>query len=477
LGKRGETAILWFRQDLRLHDLPALAAALDAAETVLPVYVLDEASPGDWAPGGASRWWLHGSLAALSGELERRGSRLLLRRGEAARVLPALANEAGAASIHASRAHEPFWRKADEAIGQALQRDGRRLELHGGATLLDLEALRTKTGTPYGMYTPFARAARAVVPHDPPLPAPRRLPAAPDLASDALEDWDLLPTRPDWAGGLRETWTPGEGGARARLQRFLRDRVGGYEAGRNRPAEPGTSSLSPHLHWGEISPRSLWCATREAGGGADADRFLAEIIWRDFSAYQLWHNPGLPEAPLRPAFRALPWRKDARGLAAWQRGRTGVPIVDAGMRQLWHTGWMHNRVRMITASFLVKHLLLDWREGERWFWDTLVDADLANNATNWQWVAGTGIDSQPFFRVFNPVSQGRKFDPEGGYVRRWVPELGAVPDRYVHAPWEAPEPPRGYPAPLLDLGQGRARALDVFRRTVRAGRPAREPAR
>jgi deoxyribodipyrimidine photo-lyase len=308
------------------------------------------------------------------------------------------------------------------------------------------------------------------------VPAPKTLHAADAPASDRLEAWGLLPSRPDWAGGLRDTWTPGEQAARVRVKRFLHGSVGNYAIGRNLPAEDGTSMLSPHLHFGEISPRTVWHASLRAGDGEHARMFRNELIWRDFSAYLLWHHRSLPERPLRPAFEALAWRQDAAGLRAWQRGMTGVPIVDAGLRQLWQTGWMHNRVRMIAASFLVKHLLVSWQEGERWFWDTLVDADLASNAASWQWVAGTGIDAQPFFRVFNPVTQGEKFDASGGYVRRFVPELAALPDRYLHQPWAAPplerraagvELGRTYPHPLVDLAEGRRRALDVYARTVR----------
>ncbi len=464
-------AILWFRQDLRLEDHAALAAAMAGGRPVLPVYVLDDAAAGPWAMGGASRWWLHHSLASLQAALAARGASLILRRGRAAELLPALLAETGAVEIHAGRMHEPWAREVEAALARTLPAG--TLHLHRTATLFDLEPIRTKTGGIYGMYTPFARTLRAMGDPPPAIPAPARIPSCPPPASDtlaeSLADWALLPTRPDWAAGFRTAWTPGEAGAQSRLAAFVARAVHGYDIGRNLPGQEGTSMVSAHLHWGELSPGQVWRAAAAAPGkGAGLPVYLGEILWREFSAYLLWHNPHLPEQPLRPRFAALPWRRDPDGLRAWQRGRTGVPIVDAGMRQLWQTGWMHNRVRMIAASFLVKHLLIDWRAGEDWFWDTLVDADLASNAASWQWIAGSGIDSQPFFRVFNPVSQGEKFDPDGAYVRAWVPELRHVPARWIHAPWTAPAGlPPGYMAPIVDLAAGRQRALDAYRATVR----------
>ena len=469
------TNIVWFRQDLRLADQPALAAAA-AAGPVLAVYVLDDTRFGGWPMGAAARWWLHHSLEALAGSLAKIGLTLVLRRGDPAVVIPALAAAAAAGVVHAGATHEPGWRKAEAAIGKALAKDGRRLALHRTSTLIDPEAVRSQTGTVYGMYTPFARAVEARGEPDEPLPAPRCVSEAAVLPSDVLADWKLLPAHPDWAGGLRALWKPGEAPALARLKRFVADAVDSYETGRNLPGVDGTSMLSPHLHFGEVSPRTVWQASRVRGDGPDHHTYRRELIWRDFSAYLLWHHPSLPEVPLRPAFANLAWRDSRTDLLAWQRGQTGVPIVDAGMRQLWQTGWMHNRVRMIAASFLVKHLLIDWREGESWFWDKLVDADLASNAASWQWIAGTGIDAQPFFRVFNPVTQGQRFDPDGAYVRRFVPELARVGGKFVHAPWTAGEMDlmaagvrlgRDYPRPLVDLAAGRIRALEVYRRTVK----------
>ena len=466
--------LLWFRQDLRVHDQAALRAAA-ADGPVVPVYVLDEGA--DWAEGGASRWWLHGSLLSLAADLKKLGAALVLRRGDAAHIIPKLAAEIGAVAVHAGLAHEPAWRARDAAIAAALEKSGRRLVLHRVATLADAEKIRSRTGTIYGMYTPFARAVEEAGEPADPVGAPGKLKTiALPPASDRLEDWALLPTKPDWAAGFRETWTPGEAGAMARLTAFLDHAAAEYHVGRNLPGKQGTSMLSPHLHFGEISPNTAWHACRQRGGGEGRKTFLRELIWRDFAAYLLRHHDTLPEAPLRPAFAKLPWRSDKKAMKAWQRGQTGVPIVDAGMRQLWQIGWMHNRVRMITGSFLVKHLLLSWQEGEAWFWDTLVDGDLASNATNWQWVSGVGIDAQPYFRVFNPVSQGEKFDADGAYVRRYVPEIAQLPDRYLHAPWSAPPMVlaqagvtlgKTYPAPIVDLAAGRERALDVYKRTAK----------
>ncbi len=460
-------SIVWFRQDLRLADNPALRAAA-AAGAVLPVYVLDEAAAADWGMGGAHRWWLHGSLGSLARDLQRLGAGLVLRRGEAASVIPALAAEIGATAVHAGSMAEPWARRQEAAVAAALP-EGVALELHRAATMFDLGSVRTKTGGAYGVYGPFAKACRAKGAPPSPEPAPERLTGA-NALSDALDDWQLLPTHPDWAGGFRETWRPGEAGAHDRMHQFIAAKLAGYAEGRNVPGEDLTSMLSPRLHWGELSPAQVWHAAAAQGGALDV--FQSELLWHEFSANVLWHNPHLPDVPLRPEFGRIAWRDDPAGLRAWQRGRTGVPIVDAGMRQLWHCGWMHNRLRMIAGSFLVKHLLISWVEGERWFWDTLVDGDLAVNAASWQWIAGSGIDSSPFFRVFNPVTQGEKFDAGGACVRRWVPELAALPDPWLHAPWTAPAEVlakaglvlgRDYPKPVVALDEGRERALSAFR--------------
>jgi deoxyribodipyrimidine photo-lyase len=474
-------SIVWFRQDLRLLDNPALAAALAGGGAVIPVYVLAD-GPGGAALGGAAKWWLHGSLNAFNAALQEKGATLCLRRGPAAETVARLAHETGAATVHVNTCPEPHWCADDATLEALLATSGRRLVRHMGVRLFDPGAVRTKTGGIYGMFTPFANAVRALAPPPAPLPVPAAIPApAQAPRSEALAAWKLLPATPDWAGGLRATWSPGEATARARGRAFLKGAVHQYDIGRNLPGQDLTSMLSPHLHFGEISANSLWHALHRKAPNAAERVYANELIWRDFGAYLLWHRPRMPDAPLRPEFEKLPWRQDPVGLRAWQQGRTGVPIVDAGMRQLWQIGWMHNRVRMIAASFLVKHLLVDWREGAAWFMDTLVDADLASNSANWQWVAGTGIDSQPFFRVFNPVSQGQKFDADGAYVRKYVPEIAALPNQYLHAPWLAPaETLRAakislggsYPAPLVDLAFGRQRALDLYKRTVRGGAAA-----
>jgi deoxyribodipyrimidine photo-lyase len=474
----GAPVLLWFRQDLRLIDNPALAAAVATGRPVIPVFVLDEHAAGRWAPGGAARWWLHVSLAALAGALVERGSRLVLRRGRAVDVIPRLVEETGAVAVHASRLYEPWARASDAAVAAALKRRG--VAIHGANTALLFEpwTVRTQAGGPFGVYTPFSRACFAAGPPPRPLPAPAHIPRPEHLPpSEALDDWGLLPTSPDWAGGLRATWRPGEDGAQGRLERFLAHGLEDYDTDRNRPDRDATSGLSPHLHWGEISPRQVWHAAEAAGAPRrrGTETFLKELLWREFSYHLLWHNPEMPEQPLKEAFRNFPWRNDPPALRAWQRGRTGYPIVDAGMRQLWHTGWMHNRVRMIVASFLIKHLLIPWQEGEAWFWDTLVDADLAANSASWQWVAGCGADAAPYFRIFNPVLQGRKFDPEGAYVRRWVPELAHLPAAHIHAPWEAPPVAlhdagvtlgRSYPHPIVDHAAARARALAALESIV-----------
>jgi deoxyribodipyrimidine photo-lyase len=467
----GAPVIWWIRQDLRLTDNAALEAAVAAGGPVIPLYVLDDEAAGAWAPGGASRWWLHHSLASLAAALRARGARLILRRGRAEEVLPAVAAETGARVVHAGRLYEPWARARDKRVAAALAERGIAIEGARTALLFEPWEIRTKTGGPYGVYTPFSRACFAAPAPAQPRPAPARIPSpAAHPASEDLDAWGLLPTRPDWAGGLRETWTPGEEGAAARLSAFTARALARYDETRNRPDLLGTSRLSPHLHWGEVSPAAVWHAALAAGAarGAATETFLKELLWREFSHHLLWHRPEMPEEALKPAFSLFPWRNDSTALAAWQKGRTGYPIVDAGMRQLWQTGWMHNRVRMITASFLVKHLLLPWQAGEAWFWDTLVDADLAVNSASWQWVAGSGADAAPYFRIFNPVLQGEKFDPDGTYVRRYVPELAKLPPSVIHRPWEAPPVllagagvrlGQTYPAPIVEHGAARARAL------------------
>lgn len=466
--------IVWFRQDLRLADNPALSAAAASGAPVIPVFIREEDPADPWPLGGASRWWLHGSLSALAADLAVAGSPLVLRRGPPAHVLRDLIAETGADTVLWNRRYEPAARARDEAIKAALKAGGLRVESVNGALLFEPWTVRGKTGEPYRVFTPFWKACLALPEPPAPLPAPVRLNApAVAPAGDRLTDWGLLPTAPDWAGGLRDTWTPGETGARRRLAAFLDGPVAVYKTERDRPDRPSVSRLSPHLHFGEISPRQVWHAARHAAAAqperaTGVDAFLREVGWREFSVNLLHHLPLLPESPLDARFARFPWCDDPAGLAAWQRGRTGYPIVDAGMRQLWQSGWMHNRVRMIAASFLIKDLLIPWQAGQAWFWDTLVDADLANNAASWQWVAGCGADAAPYFRIFNPVLQGEKFDPAGAYVRRWVPELAHLPDAWIHKPWEAPPAVlagagvrlgQTYPRPLVDHAAARTRAL------------------
>ncbi|MCD2316106.1 DNA photolyase family protein [Sphingomonas sp. IC-11] len=446
------TTIVWFRQDLRLEDQPALLAA-SAAGAVIPVYVLDNEGPGEWRIGGAQRWWLHHSLAALDASLQAKGSRLVLRRGPAAETLTALAEEVGAEAIHAVRHYEPWWRAAETKLGE-------RLCLHEGGHLRPPESITTASGGQFRMFSAFFRTLSASLPPDPPLPAPEQL-AAPDQwpQSERLEDWKLLPTRPNWATGF-DVWTPGEEGANDALDTFA-DALRNYAEGRNLPSVEGTSRLSPHLHHGEVSPRQVWHALPGEGEGAAS--FRRELAWRDFTAGLILGLPNYARENGRPHFDRLPWRHAPADLKAWQQGRTGYPIVDAGMRQLWATGWMHNRVRMITASFLVKHLLIDWREGERWFWDALVDADYGNNAVNWQWIAGTGIDANMFGRIMAPLSQSEKFDA-GAYIRRWVPALRGLPDAVIHDPEEAGRRPADYPPKIIGHREARERALAAGRK-------------
>jgi deoxyribodipyrimidine photo-lyase len=462
--------LVWFRQDLRLTDNPALAAAAATGRPVIPLYIRDD-TEARWTPGAASRWWLHGSLSALGESFKTLGVPLVLRTGEAGNVLARVLKESGAGAVYWNRCYEPHAIARDTEIKTALQRDGIDAQSYNSAVLFEPWTIKTKEGAPYGVFTPFWRACLAQPEPPKPSPAPKALKGAKKIEDEALDSWDLLPTKPDWAGGLRARWTPGEAGAASRLKAFLASALGGYKTDRDLPAQDGTSRLSPHLHFGEIGPRQLWHRVRSLPPSASADTFLKELGWREFSYHLLYQHPQIADEPLRAAFRDFPWRRDAKALAAWQRGRTGYPIVDAGMHQLWETGWMHNRVRMIVASFLIKHLLLRWQDGEAWFWDTLVDADLASNAASWQWVAGSGADAAPFFRIFNPILQGEKFDPDGAYVRRFVPELAKLPNDVIHKPWTADAAVlkdagvvlgETYPAPIVDHNVARARALAAF---------------
>ncbi|MFN8693331.1 MAG: cryptochrome/photolyase family protein [Holosporales bacterium] len=457
-------SIYWFDRDMRLADNPALVAAAANSERLLLVHILDTADPRP--EGGAAKWWRHGSIAAFQESLTPFGQTLYLFQGEPEAILKQLLTETGATAVYWNRRYEPHTRTRDTAIKAALKAAGIHAESHIGDVLQEPHTVNKADGTPLKVFTPFSKAADALPFH---APAPRIMALPPQPVQKpttalTLAALGLRPSQPDWAGGLRESWIPGEHAAAQRLKDFIGGALSGYAEKRNLPYYTSTSRLSPYLHFGEITPRIAYQAARATGDSYDVQRFIAELYWREFSIYLLWHFPALPVQNWRASFDAFPWREDAAALKAWQRGQTGYPIVDAGMRELWHTGWMHNRVRMIVASFLVKHLLIPWQRGEEWFWDTLVDADAANNAASWQWVAGCGADAAPYFRIFNPVTQGEKFDPEGRYVKQWCPELKDVSQQFVHQPWEAGAllRPKNYPAPIVDHSLARGRALEAF---------------
>ena len=467
--------ILWFRQDLRLKDNPALTAAVERGQPVIPVYILDDKTAGEWAAGGASRWWLHRSLESLAFDLRKLGSRLILREGIAAEEIDQLIRDTGAAAVYWNRCYEPFSLERDKALKEDLKARDIEAASFNANLLAEPWTVRNKSGDPFRVFSAFWRSVRADLDPGHPLPPPDHMDTPEDWpATISLDALELLPANPNWAEGFESVWTPGEQGAYDRLIGFFDCGAKHYDKGRDRPDKPYTSSLSPHLHHGEISPRQLFAAietVREEIGDQNAEKFLSEIGWREFSHSLLFHFPQFPEKNYQNKFDRFPWRHDTDALRAWQRGHTGYPIVDAGMRELWTTGWMHNRVRMITASFLIKHLMIDWREGEKWFWDTLVDADLANNSAGWQWVAGSGADASPYFRIFNPITQGEKFDPDGDYVRKWVPELASLPNKFLNRPWEADTATlekagirlgETYPEPIVDHKTARERALTAF---------------
>ncbi|MDM7890911.1 cryptochrome/photolyase family protein [Curtobacterium caseinilyticum] len=446
-------AIVWLREDLRLGDNPALRAAIDHGGTVTVVVVLDEDTPGVRPVGAASRWWLHHSLSALDADLRDRHSRLVLRRGPAARVIPELVAESGADAVYWNRRYGRVERDLDAGIKTALTEGGTEAHSFAANLLWEPWTVLTGQGEPFKVFTPFWRAAQAMPEPRHPLPAPDDLPGPADVASDDLDDWAFLPTAPDWAGGLRDAWEPGEAGAHRKLEQFVHDALEDYDK-RDEPAMAATSDLSPHLRWGEVSPYQVWHRLHgelEPAQRRQAPAFLRQLAWREFNWNEYFHCDHLATVNVRREFDAFPWRQvDEDELDRWRHGRTGFDLVDAGMRELWSSGAMHNRVRLAAASFLVKNLLVDWRIGEQWFWDTLVDADPANNAGNWQWVAGSGFDAAPYFRVFNPDRQLERFDPHREYVHRWVP---ADEDR---------------PEPMVDLKASRQRALDAYAEMRRA---------
>ena len=468
------TALVCFRRDLRLHDNPALQQAVQQHSRVIPVYIHDPAADAPWPAGAASNWWLHHSLARLAGELAKRGSRLLLRQGATLTVLETLLTETGADHLYWNRCYEPARLSQDRDLQARLQQRGVTVSDHNASLLFEPWQVLKDNGEDYRVFTPFWRACLRLGLERPLLDAPQSLPTAPKLPSLTLDALQLLPDHP-WADTFTDYWQPGEAGARAALDRFIEQGLADYARQRDWPAELATSRLSPHLHFGEISPARLVDELMQhqavAGGWANLESWLRELGWREFAHYLLYHFPHTSAQPFDSRFASFTWEDDPKALAAWQRGQTGIPIVDAGMRELWQSGWMHNRVRMIVASLLTKNLLLPWQAGARWFWDTLVDADLAANTLGWQWTAGCGADAAPWFRIFNPVLQGQKFDPHGHYVRRWVPELDALPDRYLHQPWQLTDTQLGeygivmgdhYPRPIIDLAWSRQRALQRF---------------
>lgn len=473
--------LVWFRDDLRLADNPALTHAAASGRPIVAGYVLDEVSPGLRSLGGASRWWLHHALAALAGDLAAFGVPLVLRRGGAVDVIAGLADEIDAAAIVWNRRYMPAAVAIDREIKARLRAEGRQVESFQASLLHEPWTVASRSGGPFQVFTPFWKACLGRgTPRDP-LDRPSALRGRERVpVSLALDEFRLLPRAPDWSGGLAAVWTPGESGAEARLARFLAECLAGYAERRDRPDLDACSHLSPHLRFGEISPFRVRAAVsaraeEDPGLAGDAAKFLAEVGWREFAHHLSFHFGDFATRNFRPRFDAFPWRDDAGFLAAWRAGRTGYPLVDAGLRELWATGTMHNRVRMVTASFLTKHGLIDWREGERWFFDTLVDACPAVDPTSWQWVAGSGADAAPYFRIFDPVAQGRKWDPQGIYVRRWVPELARLPDAAIHAPWTVAPMlleadgvvlGRDYPWPIVDHRRARERALAAFRATA-----------
>lgn len=481
--RSAEPAILvWHHLDLRLGDNPALHQAAATGAPIIPVYIWSPGEEGNWQPGAASRWWLHHSLRALHHDFEAMGSRLTIREGPAANELRNLIGETEIRAVYWNRRYEPALRAREAEVEGILTSEGVETRSFNSALLFEPWEITTGKDTPYKVFTPFWNACLLRDSPRDPLPKPRQL--QPPLTwprSLNVEDLGLDP-KARWTEGLREMWHPGEAAASQRVESFSEGSVEHYDVDRDMPYMDGTARLSPHLHFGEISPRQIWQRVESRGIGPGAaghggrEAFLRQLAWREFAHHILFHNPNTADHPLREQFSRFPWRTDEEALLQWQQGCTGYPFVDAGMRELWATGFMHNRARLAVASFLVKHLLIPWQKGARWFWDTLVDADLANNTMGWQWTAGCGADAAPYFRIFNPVTQGKKFDPQGEYIRRWIPELAALPDSHINRPWEASpgmlrefgvELGGTYPEPIVDHAHARARALLAFEETKR----------
>jgi deoxyribodipyrimidine photo-lyase len=464
--------IVWFRQDLRLTDNTALIAAHNTNAPIIPLYILDDENSGEWKMGGASRWWLHQSLQVLNASLN---DAMIFKKGNATDIIPQLVKDHNAQGVYWNRCYEPWRIKRDTDIKSLLTAQNIDAKSFNAALLFEPHKTLKADQTPYRVFTPFYK--KGCLERNPEPPEPQPAPKGINLLktnTPPLTDLNLMPDI-NWYTQMQEEWTPGEHRAQARLDTFLKNGLKGYKEGRNVPAQENVSRLSPYLHHGEISPRTVWHSAKIAMADRqceeDGAHFLSELGWREFSNNLLYYFPDIPRINLQTKFDAFPWRDDPQALKAWQRGQTGYPIIDAGMRELWQTGYMHNRVRMIVGSFLVKNLLLHWHHGEDWFWDTLLDADLANNSASWQWIAGCGADAAPYFRIFNPITQGEKFDKDGKYIRRFVPELTKMPDKFLHTPWEAPQNiqdythiqiGKDYPKPIVDLKSSRERALNAL---------------
>jgi len=479
------TAMLWFRQDLRLADNSALHDALKQFDRVVMVYVHAPCELGEWSPGEASQWWLHHSLSSLESSVQKLGGRLIIRSGSSLEQLSDIAKQAQVNTLFFNRAYDPILVERDREIVHSFKNIGIKCREYNGLLLFNPEHISTQTGSPYRVFTPFWNKFQSLFQLEQPLPVPNQLNHAYcSLDSTSIDDLGLL-SQIRWYDKLHQYWQPGEDAAQDKLESFLSQNLIAYSALRDRPDVNGTSLLSPHLHFGEISPRQLLWRSRIVANSSipgllqALETFTKELVWREFAYYTLHHYPRIIGEPLNERYRNFPYAKNREDLLlAWQTGRTGFPLVDAGMRQLWESGTMHNRVRMIVASFLTKNALISWKRGARWFLDTLVDADLASNTFNWQWVAGCGADAAPFFRIFNPISQSQKFDPVGKYIKQWLPELARMPQRYIHEPWKMPAAVqkdfkifigKTYPSPIIDLKQTRQTAIDLFQRHVKTG--------
>jgi deoxyribodipyrimidine photo-lyase len=465
--------ILWFRQDLRVQYHPAFEAAKATGQPILPLYILDDEMLNSWKMGAAQRWWLHHSLTSLSQSIQAQGGNLILRQGPPAQVLAEILKESGAQSIYWSRCYEPFAIARDTELKKNFIEQGITIKSFNASLLFEPWEIQNQQGFPYKVFTQFWKKCLTQGPRFPTFEKATASQFCQEVKSDDLNSWELTPTHPNWAQHFSELWTPGEHGAHQKFEDFLAHSLQKYNEARNRPDYHGTSRLSPHLHFGEISPHQIWQRIYQMPPhNLSSERYLSEIGWREFSYHLLYHFPSLPDRPFQEKFSTFQWKHSSHALQAWQQGKTGYPIVDAGMRELWHTGWMHNRVRMVVASFLTKHLLQSWQEGEKWFWDTLVDADMANNAASWQWVAGCGADAAPYFRIFNPLLQGEKFDPQGTYIRRWIPELKNLSNSFIHKPWQASQEELGqagitlgetYPLLIVNHEVARKLALESYK--------------